>query len=271
LSLRSPRYQMANCLLYKQVGRPVGRSVMQNRETGLEKRAQRFSLFPKRWSEKAGTIASADLREVLTKGGPGALPWRGVGCPHLSPSFSERILEKVLDHRAQGIEHSRAERVKREMLSTLILHAPDIIRNFIELVSPPLHVHILGGTNLFSLVSPPMHVHTPGGQTAQTPTSCTSVGTDNGVGIPKPIGDTLSGILRGLASIGAVVCALGIAVGGIMRATSFGNERRVSDSNTAITCAVVGLVVVLVAIPLGNWLENLACPTGFLPVLHGIA
>jgi hypothetical protein len=43
------------------------------------------------------------------------------------------------------------------------------------------------------------------------------------------------------------VCVLGIIVGGLMRATAFGNERKVARSNQAIACAVVGLVIVLIA------------------------
>jgi hypothetical protein len=55
---------------------------------------------------------------------------------------------------------------------------------------------------------------------------------------------SITGVLTG---IGVVVCILGIVVGGLMRATAFGNEMKVMRSNQAIACAVVGLVIVLLA------------------------
>ncbi len=55
---------------------------------------------------------------------------------------------------------------------------------------------------------------------------------------------SVSGLLTGL---GITVCILGIVVGGLMRATAFGNERKVAMSNAAIACAVIGLVIVLLA------------------------
>jgi hypothetical protein len=61
----------------------------------------------------------------------------------------------------------------------------------------------------------------------------------------------LSGIIQSISDLlkglGIVVCVLGIIVGGLMRATAFGNERKVARSNQAIACAVVGLVIVLIA------------------------
>lgn len=63
----------------------------------------------------------------------------------------------------------------------------------------------------------------------------------------------LTNILTGLGVAAGVV---GIAVGGLMRATSFGNERRIAMSNTAITCAVVGLVIVILSITIGNELPT---------------
>ena len=55
---------------------------------------------------------------------------------------------------------------------------------------------------------------------------------------------SVQGILSG---IGVAVAVIGIMVGGLMRATAFGNERKVAISNQAIACAVVGLAIVLVA------------------------
>jgi Type IV secretion system pilin len=53
--------------------------------------------------------------------------------------------------------------------------------------------------------------------------------------------NNITGLLTGL---GVAVCVVGIIVGGLMRATAFGNERKVAQSNQAIACAVVGLVIV---------------------------
>jgi hypothetical protein len=75
------------------------------------------------------------------------------------------------------------------------------------------------------------------------------------------INGVLTNIITVMTGIGALVCAVGIAVGGLMRATSFGNERKISDSNTAITCAVIGLVIVLLAQTLGNWVAGLITTT----------
>jgi len=55
---------------------------------------------------------------------------------------------------------------------------------------------------------------------------------------------SLTDILKGL---GVGVAGIGIIVGGLMRATAFGNERKVAISNQAIACAIVGLVIVLIS------------------------
>lgn len=89
---------------------------------------------------------------------------------------------------------------------------------------------------------------------AETPATDTATATANPT---SQINGVLSGIIGVMTGIGALVCAIGIAIGGLMRATSFGNERKISDSNTAITCAVVGLVIVLLAQTLGTWVESL--------------
>ncbi|GHO94369.1 hypothetical protein KSF_044170 [Reticulibacter mediterranei] len=56
--------------------------------------------------------------------------------------------------------------------------------------------------------------------------------------------NNLTDILKGL---GVGVAGIGIIVGGLMRATAFGNERKVAISNQAIAAAIVGLVIVLIA------------------------
>jgi hypothetical protein len=113
------------------------------------------------------------------------------------------------------------------MFITLLLHAP----NFLQFLSinaiPHAAVKIATGTCANA--------------TAQT----------------TNINAAVTAITNWITGIGAAVCGLGIAVGGIMRATSFGNERRISDSNTAITCAVVGLLTVLISVGLGQWIGGL--------------
>jgi fucose 4-O-acetylase-like acetyltransferase len=63
-------------------------------------------------------------------------------------------------------------------------------------------------------------------------------------GMLKTFVGNITDILKGL---GVSVAGIGIIVGGLMRATAFGNERKVAISNQAIACAIVGLVIVLVA------------------------
>ena len=75
------------------------------------------------------------------------------------------------------------------------------------------------------------------------------------------------GILMGQ---GVAVAVIGIIVGGLMRATAWGSEQRIATSNKAIACAVIGLVVVLLCVTLGNqipgWFgqSGSSCPLGSL-------
>jgi type IV secretory pathway VirB2 component (pilin) len=57
----------------------------------------------------------------------------------------------------------------------------------------------------------------------------------------------LGNITTLLTGLGVAVAVIGIVVGGLMRATAFGDERKVARSNQAIACAVIGLVIVLIA------------------------
>ncbi len=70
-------------------------------------------------------------------------------------------------------------------------------------------------------------------------------------------------IIHILMGLGVSVAVMGIIIGGLMRATSFGNERRIAMSNTAITCAVVGLVIVFIGATVGNelptWFGTAGC------------
>src|SRR3954462_12971433 len=81
-----------------------------------------------------------------------------------------------------------------------------------------------------------------------------------GTALPASVSTALNNIVNALTGVGAAVCALGIAVGGLMRGTSFSSERRVSESNTAIACAVVGLLIVLLARGASTWLSGLITP-----------
>jgi F0F1-type ATP synthase membrane subunit a len=60
-----------------------------------------------------------------------------------------------------------------------------------------------------------------------------------------------------LTTLGLSVCILGIIVGGLMRATAFGNERKIATSNVALSCAVVGFVIVLLASVLAQGIQGL--------------
>ena len=67
---------------------------------------------------------------------------------------------------------------------------------------------------------------------------------------------SITGLLTGL---GVAICVIGIIVGGLMRATAFGNERKVAQSNQAIACAVVGLVIVGLAQIAGPAINTMIC------------
>ena len=74
----------------------------------------------------------------------------------------------------------------------------------------------------------------------------------------------LSVIIHVLMAIGVAIAVIGIIVGGLMRATAWGSEQRIATSNKAITCAVVGLVIVLLSVTLGGsipgWFGVAKCP-----------
>jgi purine-cytosine permease-like protein len=70
--------------------------------------------------------------------------------------------------------------------------------------------------------------------------------------------DIVNGVCNVLKGVGVAVAVLGIMVGGLMRATAFGNERKVAISNQAIACAVIGLVIVLIAQVAATAAQNLA-------------
>jgi hypothetical protein len=67
-------------------------------------------------------------------------------------------------------------------------------------------------------------------------------------------------IINILMALGVAIAVIGIVVGGLMRATAWGSEQRIAMSNKAITCAIVGLVIVLLGVTLGGqipaWFGN---------------
>jgi hypothetical protein len=73
-------------------------------------------------------------------------------------------------------------------------------------------------------------------------------------------------IIRILMGLGVAIAVIGIIVGGLMRATAWGSEQRIAMSNKAISCAVIGLVIVLLGVSLGgqipSWFGNAnsGCP-----------
>jgi hypothetical protein len=70
----------------------------------------------------------------------------------------------------------------------------------------------------------------------------------------------LGTIISILMALGVAIAVIGIVVGGLMRATAWGSEQRIAMSNKAITCAVIGLVIVLLGVTLGgqipSWFGN---------------
>jgi len=70
----------------------------------------------------------------------------------------------------------------------------------------------------------------------------------------------LGTVINVLMGLGIAIAVIGIVVGGLMRATAWGAEQRIAMSNKAITCAVIGLVIVLLGVTLGGqiptWFGN---------------
>ena len=66
----------------------------------------------------------------------------------------------------------------------------------------------------------------------------------------------LQTIVTILMGLGVAIAVIGIVVGGLMRATAWGSEQRIAMSNKAITCAIIGLVIVLLGVTLGGQIPN---------------
>ena len=76
-------------------------------------------------------------------------------------------------------------------------------------------------------------------------------------GIETTLQGLLTNIEQLLFGLGATICVIGIIVGGLMRATAFGSERRIATSNVALSCAVVGFLIVLLAGSVAQGLDAL--------------
>lgn len=77
--------------------------------------------------------------------------------------------------------------------------------------------------------------------------------------LAKTVTDFIASITGLLTGLGVAVSVVGIIVGGLMRATAFGNERKVAQSNQAIACAVVGLIIVGLAQVAGPAVNTMIC------------
>ncbi len=66
----------------------------------------------------------------------------------------------------------------------------------------------------------------------------------------------LKNVAQTLFDLGLLLCVIGIIVGGMMRATAFGSERRIAASNVALSCAVLGFLIILLAQPIGNAIQS---------------
>jgi purine-cytosine permease-like protein len=77
--------------------------------------------------------------------------------------------------------------------------------------------------------------------------------------LAKTVTDFISSVTGLLTGLGVAVSVVGIIVGGLMRATAFGNERKVAQSNQAIACAVVGLIIVGLAQVAGPAVNTMIC------------
>jgi hypothetical protein len=58
-------------------------------------------------------------------------------------------------------------------------------------------------------------------------------------------------------TVGGTIFLISVAIAGIMRMVAFGNERRVALSNMALTAAVVGLIIMLLATTLQTFLKGI--------------
>lgn len=81
----------------------------------------------------------------------------------------------------------------------------------------------------------------------------------------KPLLDLLAKIRTLIYAIGLTACAISVIVAGVMRMAAYGNERRVAMSNMAMIAAIVGLVIMVMAAAILNFIQNglSAAPTSY--------
>ncbi|GHO93654.1 hypothetical protein KSF_037020 [Reticulibacter mediterranei] len=61
--------------------------------------------------------------------------------------------------------------------------------------------------------------------------------------------------IRGtVTAVGGTIFLIAVAIAGIMRMVAFGNERRIALSNMALTAAVIGLIIMLMATALSSFI-----------------
>jgi hypothetical protein len=138
----------------------------------------------------------------------------------------------------------------------------------VAFISATMHMpHIIIGANNASALSTVRFADVIGALAVNTPSA--TMGLPNALcsdPVVKVIKGGLTNIIGVLTALGIAVAVVGIVVGGLMRATSWGSEQRIAASNKAISSAVIGLIIILLAVILGteipNWfnLQNNACP-----------
>jgi hypothetical protein len=78
--------------------------------------------------------------------------------------------------------------------------------------------------------------------------------TQQAIPLAAPAADTLTQIANfvnaiqgAITGLGVAIFVIGVTIAGMMRMMSFGSERRIMVSNMAITAAIVGLAIMLMA------------------------
>ncbi len=62
----------------------------------------------------------------------------------------------------------------------------------------------------------------------------------------------LTAIIAILRALGVAATIHGVVMGGLTRMLSFGNEKRIAQSNREIIEAIVGLIIIILSIAVGN-------------------
>lgn len=74
--------------------------------------------------------------------------------------------------------------------------------------------------------------------------------------VPAGLDKLLNTIKGAVQAVGMTVFLISVAVAGIMRMVAFGSERRIALSNMALTAAVVGLVIMLLATAFQSFIKT---------------